>query len=250
MFLPFIPEDVKEADGEVNIYSDYALINEYPYENAIAMLVEPRSIIPEAYDFVREHSTEYKCIFTFDSELLLLENAKLLLFGYTQCEYNKPKTKLISMVCSDKEFVEGHRQRKAVAMNLKGIIDTYGKFDGGEFADYEDVWGDYKFNVAMENYSDGHYFTEKITNCFACRVVPIYWGCPNIGEYFNLNGIIRVERVEAIKDIVDLILRHGDVIYDDMKEAIEDNYVRSQQYRYFGETFFNMYSDYIKELAI
>ena len=249
LLLNHVPRDIKDAGGEIAIYSDLALIREYPYENSIAMLVEPRTIIPEAYEFVEAHHNEYKCIFTFDSKILQYENAKLLLFGNTQCEYNKPKTKLISMVCSDKEFVEGHKKRKELAFSLKGLIDTYGKFDGGEFADYESVWGDYKFNVAVENYSDGHYFTEKITNCFASRVVPIYWGCPHIGEYFNLDGIIKVDKLDSVKDIVGLVLRHGDAIYEDMKDAIEDNYKRAKKYRHFGETFFDMYSDYIKELA-
>ena len=249
LLLNFVPEDIKNADGEVNIYSDLALINLYPYENAIAMLVEPRAIIPEAYAFVEDHHDEYKCIFTFDSKMLGYENAKLLLFGNIQCEYDKPKTKMISMVCSDKHFCQGHIQRMELAYSLKGLIDTYGTFDGGEFADYEDIWGDYKFNVAVENYSDGHYFTEKITNCFACKVVPIYWGCPNIATYFNPYGIIRVENLDSVKDIVDLILRHGDAIYYDMRYAIEDNYNRVQRFRHFGETFFEMYADYIKELA-
>jgi len=35
-----------------------------------------------------------------------------------------------------------------------------------------------------------HYFTEKILDCFRTRTVPIYWGCTNIREHFEADGII------------------------------------------------------------
>jgi hypothetical protein len=35
-------------------------------------------------------------------------------------------------------------------------------------------------------------FTEKITNCFMCGTIPIYYGMNNIGDFFNSEGIIRL----------------------------------------------------------
>ena len=52
---------------------------------------------------------------------------------------------------------------------------------------------DYMFSVAIENGSYETYFTEKILDCFATGTVPIYLGAPDIGNYFNPEGIIKLE---------------------------------------------------------
>jgi hypothetical protein len=39
-----------------------------------------------------------------------------------------------------------------------------------------------------ENYFS--YFSEKITDCILNKTSPIYWGCSNIGDFFNMDGII------------------------------------------------------------
>ena len=34
------------------------------------------------------------------------------------------------------------------------------------------------------------HFTEKLLDCMLCRTLPIYWGTPNIEEYFDVAGMI------------------------------------------------------------
>ena len=46
------------------------------------------------------------------------------------------------------------------------------------------------FHVAIENVRQPHYFTEKLLDCFLTNTMPIYWGCPNIGAYFDTSGMI------------------------------------------------------------
>lgn len=60
----------------------------------------------------------------------------------------------------------------------------------------------YMFSIIIENNSVDNYFTEKLLNCFAVGTVPIYLGCPNIGEFFNRNGIIEVSRKTNFKKLV------------------------------------------------
>jgi alpha(1,3/1,4) fucosyltransferase len=45
------------------------------------------------------------------------------------------------------------------------------------------VQKDYKFAIAYENSAIRGYITEKLWDCFATGVVPIYWGAPNITDY-------------------------------------------------------------------
>jgi hypothetical protein len=46
------------------------------------------------------------------------------------------------------------------------------------------------FSVCIENSSERNYFTEKLIDCFAQKVIPIYWGAPNVSEFFDPDGII------------------------------------------------------------
>jgi hypothetical protein len=46
------------------------------------------------------------------------------------------------------------------------------------------------FNISLENAKQVNYFSEKIIDCFLTFTIPLYIGCPNIGEYFDTRGII------------------------------------------------------------
>ena len=49
---------------------------------------------------------------------------------------------------------------------------------------------DYRFSFAFENDNYESIFCEKITDCFATGTIPIFWGTPDIGNYFDTEGII------------------------------------------------------------
>jgi hypothetical protein len=51
----------------------------------------------------------------------------------------------------------------------------------------------YRCVLAMENSQASHYLTEKITHGFLAGTVPIYWGAPSVGEYFNEDRFIHVK---------------------------------------------------------
>lgn len=222
------------------IYSDFFILD--APEGAIVMLVEPRSIMPEVYEYVENNHDKFQLIYTFDSVLLQYENSKLLIYGtVTTEEFNEPKTKTISMVCSDKDMCEGHRKRRWLANVLKGTIDTYGAFDGGEFASNHDIYAPYMFNVAVENYKTTYYFTEKICNCFATKTIPIYYGAQYINRPFDIRGMICVYNINSIPDIINSLRGHEKEYYDDHIEFILDNYERVQKYKNFNQTFHRMY---------
>jgi hypothetical protein len=49
-----------------------------------------------------------------------------------------------------------------------------------------------QFSIAIENYIDEDWFSEKLLGCFVSLSVPIYIGCPNILDYFDARGMIIV----------------------------------------------------------
>jgi hypothetical protein len=42
----------------------------------------------------------------------------------------------------------------------------------------------YRYSLAFENCRQNNYFSEKALDCWLAWSMPIYWGCPNMSEYF------------------------------------------------------------------
>lgn len=224
-------------------------------EGSCALLIEPRSICPKAYEYVEKNWNKFRYIFTHDSKLLnICDNAKLILWGVGNANYscfsNVKKTKLVSMVSSNKELCELHIARKALARKLKSNpnVDVMGTVDGGLFKNTFQIYAEYKFSIAFENYIDDYWFTEKICNCFANRTIPIYYGAKKIDELFNGQGIIHCHSVEDIVEVVESpkMLRY---IYDSdiARKAMEDNFNRVKQYTDFETWFFKEYGELLNE---
>lgn len=221
-------------------------------EGSCALLIEPRSICPRAYAYTEKNWRKFKYIFTHDSKLLdMCDNARLIIYG-GGCggisEYPiVPKTKNVSMVSSNKELCELHKARIEIARALKDNpnVDVMGTVDGGEFVQPDKIYPEYKFSVAFENYIDDYWFTEKICNCFANRVVPIYFGARKIDEFFNAGGIIHVKDWRRIPDIIKPM--DFEMAYKLRESCIEDNYKRVQKYARFEDWFFNEYGELLNE---
>jgi hypothetical protein len=90
---------------------------------------------------------------------------------------------------------------------------------------------DSQFHIAIENTSICNMFSEKLTDCFQTKTVPIYYGGTNIEEFFNIDGIIVVRSVQEIVDACNALTPET---YNKMLPAIEDNYERSMNWRYYS----------------
>jgi hypothetical protein len=97
------------------------------------------------------------------------------------------KTKALSMICSRKKNMRGHRRRLAFEEHLKqaGLpdIDFFGR-GKIELADKWNGLAPYRYSIALENSRYPDYWTEKVADCFLAGTVPVYCGCPNLGDYF------------------------------------------------------------------
>jgi len=246
-------EGAYDDDSSVyGITDDYVMGEEYKKigrNKKVAIMIEPRAFMPEAYKYLEKHYTEYKYVFTYDDELLKsLPNAKRIVYGTYWCSSAEEKSKGVSMICSNKEFLEGHRKRKEIAaiLDKEGLADVLGAWKTGKYVEPIEAYRDYRFNVAMENDKQDYYFTEKLCNCLANKVVPIYYGARKLDEFFDMSGIIYVENREEIPEI----LRNLDVEkeYEKRKKAIERNYELVQAYRSFDDWFYKTYEKEIEGL--
>lgn len=89
------------------------------------------------------------------------------------------------------------------------------------------------FHIAIENTSNENYFTEKIMDTFIFESIPIYFGCPNIRDYFNPDGIIQVNSTDEIIDVCNKLTPDD---YYNRQFAAWDNQKRCQQYLNLGKT--------------
>lgn len=216
----------------------------------------------QVYLAVKENPEKFDRILTYDTDLLKLPNAVFRNGGYEVVlnknvhshEYPKlqddslqqiyDKTKLISFITSNKTITEGHRfriecynrlmnQPNSVDIFGKGIRDIIGKIEGLK---------DYKFSIAIENGIHDNYFTEKILDCFLTGTIPIYRGPKNIGDFFDINGIITFETVDELINIVNTLT---DNEYQNRIKSIENNFGLAKKFSYNNNQIFN---NFLKDL--
>lgn len=117
---------------------------------------------------------------------------------------NIEKTKLLSIISSNKQMNEGHRQRLQFAAMVKQCfgdqVDFFGK-GINEFADKWDVLAPYKYHIAIENQVCDDYITEKFYDPLLAMSYPIYHGAGNIGKYFDKRSFASIDIYQPEKAI-------------------------------------------------
>lgn len=161
---------------------------------AIAWLLEPPHLRPENYWDAYGMRDEFAAILTYDRELIeRTDRARFYPFGGSSIAFDDwrmyPKSKDVCMILSGKQTTEGHRLRHRIAGRYGHIIDCYGAGVGRPFERKLDVLRDYKYAVVVESGRSDWYFTEKLIDAFAAGCVPIYWGCPDITYFFDIQGM-------------------------------------------------------------
>lgn len=205
-------EWVKDESSKISIHIDNAiLLNINPHKDNYGWFAESSSIIPTIIDSVKNnidlYKEKFKYIFTHDKRVIEL-NPEFFKFTppnalpWVQTKQIYSKDKLASFIVSNKMMTNGHKFRLDALNKVKHRVDHFGRgfsnqlpwsyFDskGVEESGKLHALKDYYFSFAFENDNYPSIFCEKITDCFATGTVPIFWGTPDIGDYFDINGII------------------------------------------------------------
>ena len=221
---------VYDGSGEVNIYvSQRALdaLNGTSGKPTYIWLLESKQIIPQYYQWIIDNyefvTSRVDGIFSCDKELCAkypkISYSLINAVPWVQDRKVHEKTKLVSMIASNKRMCEGHARRLQFVDKFRDKLDFYGR-GFNEISCKEDGLRDYMFSVGIENAVYDTYFTEKLTDCFACGTIPIFYGCKGVTEYFNEDGIIFLD------DDFDLSMLTKDLYYSKM-DVIKDNFERS-----------------------
>lgn len=216
------------SESDITVYFDYDFkggCNNTKDRLKFLWLCESKSITGQVFKHVEENADEffncYDAIFVHDREMIEKDDR----FTYLPNAANKhwivdtgihDKTKSVSMISSGKSMCVGHLLRNEIATKFREKIDLYGR-QFNPIDKKEEGLNDYRFSFAVENASYKTYFTEKIMDCFATGTIPIYLGSPDIGEYFNMDGIVMLDKNTDIRILT------KDYYYDKM-DAIKENY--------------------------
>ena len=216
--------------------------NFFSESKKIFIAMEPDSISKISRKLI-EKQNKFDYIFTFNE--VILENCKnsiLFEFGTKWVDienYNFPQKKFsISTVCGHKELTKNHFLRKKIWYNqdkIKKPKDFYLSSKGGvENINNNKILYESKipmfnsmFHICVKNVSEKYYFSEKLIDCILCKTVPVYVGCKNIDDYFDIRGII------IPKDFNDLIEKCNSLTEEDYFcriNFIEENFEKSKKW--------------------
>ncbi len=253
MYDHFPDHNPVEGEPFIDCYSDTYVEQCKGPGNNIALLLEPRSMIGPAYEYVAAHPDYFRYIFTHDSYLLNLPQSRMLNWSDVWLTTDSEKTKGISLVTSPKNWCPLHNARLELYEYFKehgGVDVFYGDWNNPEIQNIkpQDYLEHYKFSIVIENDIDDYWYTEKILNCFSTKTVPIYVGARRINELFNEKGICQLDDWLDVPAFIDFINKTGlDCFYLAMQEAIEDNFKRVEPWKTpWKERFFRDYGDLLE----
>jgi hypothetical protein len=216
------------VDGEM--YSP--VVDDVRSRFKIGWLHEGKALHPENYERIDLVSERFDAIMTHDAQLLA-EGAPFIktIRGGSWVLPEQwgmyPKRKNVSMILSDKTQLEGHQLRHAIA-DAGLPIDLYGPQYTPIGYDKSIAYKDYRFAVVVEACREDNFFSEHLIDALAYGCVPIYWGCPNIGEWFDERGFLKIETVRDVSAL--LTVTHIDMFADSMLPALTVNQNRARAY--------------------
>ena len=231
------PRLLPEDDVEVTLFTDKdiisPLVSQVKTKYKVVYLSECRSIHPFAYKQITMVEDNFDYIFTHDEELLA-RGPKYVknVLGTSWVDDSEAsiydKTKMLSHIASDKRWSRGHNIRHLIGNAIKGRFEA-------------DMWGsaykpfdskleplkDYRFSITVMNAKHNNYFTETLVDTFRCGTVPIFWGCDNIGEFFDKRGILKFETGPELFEILNNL---SEELYVEMLPYIRNNFETAKKY--------------------
>ncbi len=110
----------------------------------------------------------------------------------------------------------------------EGIAKRYARTEYRNPAEFNENWvrskldflKNYKFTIAFENAQLPGWTTEKLIHPFMARSVPIYWGDPNVAEYFNPKAFINCNDYDNNFDAVIRVVKEVDADSDKYMEML------------------------------
>jgi len=268
------PINILSEDGaDITMFTEKdllsPLVDQVTTKYKIALILECRTIHPFVLEHTKRVEHKFDYIFTCDSELLArgpkyvhtVPAGASTAFKYEEQQIYK-KTKLASILASKKghptlhataahgglvggNAIRGHRLRHIVAdvIKKKGYnVDVWGRAYK-PFDRHVEALRDYYFYISIINAKEKNYFGDHPMSGFRTGTIPIFWGCPNIGDFFNEKGILTFSTGPELIDILENI---SPQLYYDMFDHVQDNFQRVQKYNCIDDCIFETIKETLK----
>ena len=206
--------------------------------------IEPPEVLNCVDDIIKYHKF-YDLILCWNQNILAAcPNAKLFPHGTcTWMDWNIEKGGYNVMTCdpSQKQFkvsfltsnkgqTPGHRLRLEIFDRLPssiGGLPVTKLMTPPRIDSKRSLLNDYQFHITPQNASQNNWFDDKIVDAIIAKTIPLYWGCPNIGNFFNPKGIIHFKTVdEMMQRLSELTPDY----YERHLDAVEDNFERATKF--------------------
>ena len=220
-------------------YFERELLNDRKiYEQLIIVCCEPKALfdieteilnygqffdkILTPYESVNDKFSHSE-IYPFGSSWVLTDQNNNLISFIKDYQNNfkvEDKKFKLSFVKSNKMFLPGHKFRSQISHNLN---EKY-KFDiffPDTIKPKLNLFQDSMFHLTIENCKQINYFSEKIIDSFMSYTIPIYWGCPNIGDFFDINGVIIINDEN---DLINTLNNLTEEDYYNKLDSVKKNY--------------------------
>lgn len=224
------------------------------FSRCIYLQVEPNAIL-NSRDFLLNNWRLFKYIVTYDDVVLSrCPNSVKYISG--SCWVQKKdyenidislKTLKISSLVGGKGLTTGHRLRHYLYIMQRDLSRfPLTIYRSNRLPHVEDIlnnpflpdddkmhlFEEFQFSITIENSQQLNYFTEKLIDCLLTKTIPIYWGCPNISEYFDTSGWIIFTDINDLKQKLSLL---NDSYYSKYIDVINKNYETAKLYTDFHE---------------
>lgn len=232
--LEYLKKPQIEWDG-ITVFTDemcfHPIVDQVKSRYKIAWALESPVIKPHVYEHIHKIEDKFDFIYVCNPALHRIEKYKQCYFGACwvpeSCCRIYEKSKLLSIVASNKNYAPGHRLRhEVIKANLHKDLELW----GSGYRWFEDTaegkispFAPYRYNIVIENCQYPGYFTDKIIDCFATGSIPIYWGNPTMHELFDDRGFYTWNTIDELQKILSQVSEED---YNDRKDYIAENFKR------------------------
>jgi hypothetical protein len=248
-------EQLPKPSRDIRIYVDSTRFV-HDARTQIYLQLEPEAIRP-IRQYLLNEGTKYDVVYTFDADVLKkCPNARKFTFytqtwlnpeHYTDIDVSK-KQFMISTVVGSKCLTEGHRIRqqlyfqqhmllslpflmfRSCAQPVLPVLTQNPLLESKDIAAKHVLFDTFQFHLTIENSRQDNYFTEKLIDCLVTKTIPLYYGCPNIQEYFDTTGWILLEH-GTVDEIVTKCATLSPSYYSQYQETIDTNYKKALEWK-------------------
>jgi hypothetical protein len=214
--------------------------------------VESPSIIDRSSEIISKKN-DFDLILAFSDNILEnCENSQKFIFGGVQLDMDSlllDKKNELSYITTNKNQTSGHKLRHRIwdryngQDNINGFTTRF-MMTPPRILNKNVIFQNAKFSIAVENMISNGYITEKVIDCFLSKTIPLYYGCPKIGEYFNTDGILQFTTIEEL----DIHLNNiSSEMYGDLVDVVEENYQKAKNYSNYYERVNETINKYINK---